>query len=196
MSMTNSLEMYRKFLFENPTKEKIPAQYKERLFRIRKAFSHWCEFPMKSEVEIRDFLVSDGINRSQAYNDLIIIKALLGNVKNAGKEWHRYRLITMLEEAYHLAIEKQDPKAIAIIADKLGKYTQLHIPDHEQIPWEEIKPQPFEPTSDPSSLGINPDPDIDNKIKKMKEKYMDDIDNNVQDVDFIEIMENDSGKEE
>lgn len=182
------LEICRKNLFENPGKP-LPERTQERLIRIRKAYTHWSEFPMKSEVQIRDFLVSEGIQRSMAYYDLEIIKVLLGNVKNAGKEWHRYRLISMVEEAYEIAQEKKDAKAMALIIDKYGKYTQLNIPDHEQIPYDQIVNQPFEPTSDPTSLGLLPDPDIDAKTKKMKEKYAEEIDANVQDVEFVEIID-------
>lgn len=181
------LEICRQNLFENPSKA-LPERAMERLVRIRKAYTHWCEFPMKSEVEIRDFLVSEGIQRSMAYYDLDIIKILLGNVKNAGKEWHRYRLIAMVEESYEMARDKLDVKGMALLIDKYGKYTQQHIPDHEQIPYAQITNQPFEPTSDPTPLGILPDPEIDTKTQKMKEKYAEDIDDNIQDVEFVEIM--------
>jgi len=181
------LEICRQNLFENPT-EKLPESTHNRLIRIRAAYTHWNEFPMKSELEIKDFLLSFGVKKSMAYYDLEIIKVLLGSVKNAGKEWHRYRVISMIEEAYQLAKEKQDPKAMGLIIDKYGKYTQLNIPDHEQIPYEDIVPQPFEPTSDPSVVGIKPVPDIRERIKKLKEKYYQDIDENIREVDYVEIM--------
>lgn len=193
MAKNDILEICRKHLFENPS-NKLPERTMERLVRIRKAYTHWCEFPMKSEVEIRDFLVSEGINRSMAYYDLEIIKVLLGNVKNAGKEWHRYRLIAMVEESYAMARDKLDVKAMALLIDKYGKYTQQHIPDHEQLPFDQVRNQPFEPTTDPTSLGILPDPEIDSKMKKMKENYAEDIDNNIQDVEFVEIMKDEPGE--
>jgi hypothetical protein len=183
----DTLELYRKHLFENP-KKPLPQRTMERLLRIRAAFTHWIEFPMKSDREIRDFIISQGeVNKSMAYNDLDLTKMLMGNVKNASKEWHRYRVIAMLEEAYNMAKNNEEAVAIAVIADKYGKYTQLHIPDKDQIPYEDIIPQPFEPTLDPSSLGLESDPDIDKKMKKMKEKYAEEIDRNVQDVEYIEI---------
>lgn len=193
--LANTLELYRKHLFENPQKE-IPKDEFERLVRIRKAFTHWCEFPMQSDVQIRDFLMKEGgIKQSMAYYDLEMLKVLLGNIKNAGKEWHRYRLIQMIEKGYEMAVKAEDAKAIALLADKYGKYTQLDVPDHENLPWEDIIPQPFEPTSDPTALGITPDPDIDKKISDMKSKYLGEIDESITDVDYVEIMKNDNEKE-
>jgi len=187
---TETLELFRQYLFENSNNQ-IPGQSVERLTRIRAAFTHWCEFPMKTEKEIVDFIISQGISKSMAYYDLELIKVLLGNVKNASKEWHRYRLIVMAEESYKTAKDKKDAKAMAMVMDKYGKYTQLHIPDHQAIPYDEIVNQPFEPTEDPSPLGLKPDPDIETKIRKMKEKYADEIDKNIEDVEFTEILGHD-----
>ena len=110
MVKNDTLEVYRKYLFDNPDKP-LPTSTQKRLIRIRVGFTHWCEFPMKSDTQIRDFLISMDISKSMAYYDIEIIKILLGNVKNAGKEWHRYRLIAMVEETFELAKEKKDAKA-------------------------------------------------------------------------------------
>ncbi len=187
MSKTDTLEICRKYLFDNP-KEKLPLQINERLIRIRAAFVHWTEFPMKGDIEIRDFIMDEyDLSKSQAYDDLGIIKVLLGNVKNAGKEWQRYTVIEMIKLAFDMAKTKQDSKAMILAADKLGKYTQLHLPDVDPIPYDDIVPQPFEPTSDPSAVGLKPVNNLKERIQALREKYSADIDENVTDVEFVEI---------
>jgi hypothetical protein len=191
MAERDTLEKYRKFLFDNPKKnEKLAKDDLEKLKRIRGGFTHWTEFPMKSDAQIRDFLIEQfGTSRTRAYEDISIIKTLLGNVKNAGKEWHRYRMIVMVEETYQKAKDKNDLDAMAKAIAVYGKYTQLHIPESQQIPYDDIVPQPFEPSSDPSSLGLLPDPNIEEKIAKLKKKYQDEIDKNVKDVEYEMIVD-------
>jgi len=190
MPKPDTLEICRKYLFENSTKDLAP-QMNDRLLRIRSAYSHWVEFPMKSDNEIRLFIQDNySIAKSSAYEDLSILKILLGSIKNASKEWHRYTVIEMIKEAYDLAKDKQDPKAMILAVDKLGKYTQLHLPDIDPIPYEDIVPQPFEPSSDPAVVGLKPVADLAAKIKKLKEKYADEIDSNVIDVEYTELTPN------
>jgi len=187
MPRTETLEICRKYLFENPTKELAP-QTNDLLIRIRAAYAHWVEFPMKTDNEIRLFIQDNySVEKTCAYYDLSILKILLGSIKNASKEWHRYTVIEMIKEAYDLAKDKQDPKAMILAVDKLGKYTQLHLPDIDPIPYEDIVPQPFEPSSDPAVVGLKPIADLAAKIKKLKEKYAAEIDSNVIDVEYTEL---------
>jgi len=192
MSKANTLEICRKYLFENP-ETPIAPQLAERLKRIRGAFVHWTEFPMKTEVEIRNYLMDEyDLGISRAYDDLSIIKMLLGNVQNASKQWHLYTFIEMAKETYRIAKDKQDARAMAMVLGHYGKNTQLHIPDQEQIPWHEIIPQLIEPTEDPTVVGLEPDPKVREKAKKLLEKYSNEISStikvvHVEDVEFIDV---------
>jgi hypothetical protein len=76
---------------------------------------------------------------------------------------------------------------MAAVADKMGKYNQLDKPDAEPLPFDEIVPQIFEPTDDPSVLGIKKDPDIRKKKQKMLEKYSAEIE--IIDVPFEDITD-------
>ncbi len=187
MRKTDILETCRKYLFENPTKELAP-QTNQILIRVRSAYAHWVEFPMKTDNEIRLFIQDNySVEKTCAYYDLSILKILLGSIKNASKEWHRYTVIEMIKESYELAKDKQDPKAMILAVDKLGKYTMLDKPDIDPIPYEDIVPQPFEPSSDPAVVGLKPIADLAAKIKKLKEKYAAEIDSNVIDVEYTEL---------
>ncbi|MFK5856592.1 MAG: hypothetical protein QM503_10705 [Bacteroidota bacterium] len=198
MPKANTLEICRKYLFENP-KEKLSPQLDLRLKRIRGGFVYWTEFPMKMDFEIRDFLMEIyDVEKSQAYDDLTIIKMLLGNVKNASKQWHLYTFLEMAKETYQIAKDKLDPRAMAMVMGNYGKYTQLHIPDKEQIPWHEIIPQLIEPTEDPTVVGLVRDPDARKKAKKLLEKYSNEISDKIQtvhieDIEFIDVSDDKKG---
>jgi hypothetical protein len=122
------------------------------------------------------------------------VEILLGNIKNPEKAWMRYRVNSMLETAFKKAEDLKDPKAMAFVADKLGKYNQLDKPDAEPIPFDEIIPQPFEPTDDPTPLGLKKDPNIREKKKKMLEKYLHEIE--IVDVPYEEIIKDDNDQQE
>ena len=159
-----------------------------RLVRIRSAYTVWNQFPMKKEKEIRDLLVSqNNIDRSTAYEDIQIIKQLLGDFNAASKAWHRFKFNAMIEKSYSMAEKKQNPLAMAMAADKYGKYNQLDKEESERLPWDEIAIQPFEITSDPSTIGIKAIPNIKERIAKLKEKYFADI----QDINYEDVTTED-----
>lgn len=193
MPRPGTLEICRKYLYEDT--DNIPEAYRDRVKRIRVGFTFWYEFPMKSRSEVRDQIVNEfDVNSKTAYEDIQIVEVLLGNIKNPAKAWIRYRVNAMLEAAYAKAETMSDPKAMAMAADKLGKYNQLDKPDAEPLPFEDIVPQPFEPTDDPTPLGLKKDPNIREKKNRMLEKYMNEIE--IVDIPYEEMIENDSNEEE
>lgn len=140
--------------------------------RYMTVFTYWLEKPTLSDKKIIQFMITSlGLSKSQAYRDLPNIKLLLGNVRNAAKEWQRYKLITMLDKAYEFAEAKKNPMAMIMAADKLGKYTNLDKEEGDRIPYDEIVPQSFEPTGDVSVLGITPLPNLKERQRKLREKY-------------------------
>lgn len=187
MAKHNTLEVCRVHLFDDVDtlrKKALPDQLVNRLLRIRSAYTMWLEYPRKKDAEIRDHLMTFGVNRSAAYEDIQIIKRLLGDMAETSKAYHRFKFVAMIEKAYDMAERQQDPRSMVAAADKYAKYNQLDKEDALKIPWDEIRPQPFEPTSDPSVIGIKQVPNIREKIASMKEKYFKDI---AEDVTFEEI---------
>ena len=186
MTSRSPYDIAKKYLYEDS--DKIPELYRERVQRVRLGFTQWYEYPSKSRREIKDLIVGEfGVSMQKAYEDISIIEQLMGNIKNPSKAWIRYRVNTMLEEALALAKKRDDPKAMALIADKMGKYNMLDKDDPERVPFDQIVPQPFEPTEDPSVLGITRDPNFREKKRKLLEKYSAEID--IEDVAFTTIEE-------
>ena len=193
MPRPSTLEICQKHLYSNI--DQVPATYRERIKRLRVAYTFWYEFPTKTETDIRDHLMSEfEVAKSTAYEDIQVIKVLLGDIKNPAKEWIRFQVNTMLDEAYRIAELQKDPKAMVMAADKKGKYNMLDKPDAEPLPYGDIVPQPFEPTDDPTELGIKKDPDIREKKKKMLDKYMSEIE--IIDVPYEEMINDGNTTEE
>lgn len=154
--------------------------------RYQSVFVIWLENPMWSDKEMVRYMRQNmGQGRTQAYEDIQKIKVMLGNVRNATKEWQRYRVIEMCTEAYNIAKKRGDVKAMVMAADKLGKYTKLDKDDADIPPWDQMIPPQLEPTSDVSVLGITRSADFTKKVAKMKKKYLDEG-LSVEDVDVIE----------
>ena len=193
MPRPSTLEICRNNLYKDISD--VPVTYRDRVKRIRVGFTYWYEFPTKTEPDIRDHLMNEfEIVKSTAYEDIQIIKILLGDIKNPNKEWIRFQVNAMLDAAYKLAETQKDPKAMALAADKKGKYNMLDKPDAVPLPFDEIVPQPFEPTDDPTPLGIKKDPNIREKKNKMLEKYNAEIE--IIDVSYEEIVQDDNSEED
>lgn len=163
----------------------LAPQQIEKLLRIRSAYTIMLEFPSKKDREIILHLQQNfGIERSAAYEDLRVIKDLLGSINKQSKDWYRFRFNYRNERTYEMAELKQDTLSMNKANENFGKFNQLDKEDVQKVPWDKIIPQLFEPTSDPSVLGIKPMPNFRETIAAMKKKYLSD---DVQDVTYEEI---------
>lgn len=193
MPRPTTLDICKKYLFEDA--EAVPVFHRDKILRLRSAFTYWYEYPRKNEPEIRDYITKQfKVSVVQAYQDIQIIKILLGNIQRTSKEWLRYQVNSMLDEAYRVAQIRKDSKAMTAAAAAKAKFNMLHLPDAEPLPYDEIVPQPFEPTDDPTPLGLKKDPDIREKKRKMLEKYIQDIE--IIDVPYEEMVKDGNDGEE
>jgi len=171
-------------------KHLLPAE-RQQLKRYRSAFSQSLENPSIPDVVLRDFLMTEfNISSTQAYIDIQNVRILLGNVRNAGKEWVRYLVNETLKDVIEKAKTAGNKKLMELIlaADKLGKYNRLDKEDAQELPWEDILPQTIEPTSDPTVLGGKVLKNKEEEIRKMYIKYKGEIE--IEDTDY-EVIEND-----
>jgi len=165
--------------------ELTPAE-ERKLIQYRAAFTFWLEKPELSDKKIVDFLKTHfDISPSPAYEIVFALKSILGNVRNADKEWNRYTVIEMAKKAYALAESQEDYKGMVMAATTIGKFTKLDKPDDNDVPWSEMIPPSFEPSYDIAIL--DPKLKIENlteKRKQLREKYKGNIE--VQDAEIIE----------
>ena len=140
--------------------------------RYANVFAYWIDKPTLSDKKVVQYMTSTfNIKRSQAYRDLHQIKILLGNVRNAAKEWQRYKLIAMIDKAYEIAERKHDVKGMVMAANTLGKYTQLDKEEKTKLPFDEIIPPSWEITGDVTVLGVKKIENLKERQSKMREKY-------------------------
>ena len=188
MSKQSTLELCRKHLYDdvNNMPGVLPA-VRDRIVRIRAGFTYWNDFTRKKEKEVAQHIMGMyGVEKSTAYDDVRLIKELLGNVNKASKDWHLYKTNCWLDEAVEMARVKNNELAIIKAADVSGRINQLDKKDETEFPWDDIKPQNWIITSDPSVIGIKPIPNLKDKIAKLFEKYKTDIEI-VEDVTYEEI---------
>lgn len=188
MPLPSTLETARIHLFssvEEMTRAGIPERIQQKLIRLRDMYNFWLQYPHLKDMDIvLELKKRYGIEKSAAYDDIRSIKFLLGDLNKASKDFHRFRFEQMISSAYEMGKRTKDARAMAAASNYYGKYMQLDKEDEKDLGYDQIVVQPFEPTSDPSVLGIKQIPNIREKIdSKIKQYWNEDI----EDVDFEEI---------
>ena len=85
-----------------------------------------------------------------------------------------------------MAEKRKDSKTMERAATAYGKLNRVDLEDEQAISLDQILVQPFMATDDPRVLGIEPIPNITEKISAMIEKYRKEtID--IDDVEFEEV---------
>lgn len=173
------------------TRSGIPTTTQQHIIRLRDMYNYWLSYPKKKDREIVAALQQRySIATTQAYEDLRLIKHLLGNLQTASKQYHRYRFLEMITESYEKARTNNDVRSMVAAADKYAKYMQLDKDDEQDARYDLIQVQPFEPTDDPTVIGIKPIADIREKIRRKKEQYWNDSIEDVQ-PEAVEYNEDD-----
>jgi len=189
-NQVTNFDKIQRALFSDPDSKEVKLTKEQERIRSKysKAFTYWVNNPSYSDRQIVRFMQNEcNVSYSQAYRDLRFIKSMLGNVANTSKEWMLYTVIEMCKEAYKLARLKKDPKGMAIAADKIGKYCKLDKNELDSLPWDQLVAPNFEPSPDISILGFKPDPNIEERRSKLREKYLKQYDPNaITDADIVE----------
>ena len=166
----------------------LPLATQEHIFRLRDLYSFWLQHPRIKDKEIVLKLQQDyKLGKSQAYTDLSILKLLLGEFQKTSKDYHRYRFLEMINEAYEVGRINKDAKAMAAAADKYAKYTQLDKEDEINFDYDKIAVQAFVPTDDPSVAGFKPVPNLREVIRNTIKKY----EKECEYIEFVEVEEAD-----
>ena len=187
-----SIDKLEQYLFVDVSElEHLTNVNKDTMLRLRAAYTFWLENPNKKEKEVIDFMVKDKMmSRVAAYEYARTLKTLLGNINKASKDWWRYRTNTMLEYAYQRAVASDNIDAMVKAASQLIKNNNLDKEDRQSYEWDQIKPQTFIPTDDPTIIGIKPMENWRSMKDKLLQKYSSSItDVTYEDVDINELKE-------
>lgn len=194
MPVPATIDVCEKYLFADITEmsaDGIPELIQQRLLRLRDMYNFWLQFPRKKDLEIvLEIERRYSVSKSTAYEDIRIIKRLLGDLAKTTKDYHRYKFCQMIDETFDMAKRIKDARAMGAASNYYAKYTQLDKEDILDKGYDKIIVQPFEPTDDPTVLGIKPIPNVRDKIKSKIEQYWSD---DIEDVDFepVEFNEDD-----
>ncbi len=178
-------------------KADIELTPKENELKVRymDLYTQMLSHPFKTESKLVNYLEETyDLSASQSYRDIAAVKTLLGDVKNAGKEFQRYAAIEMIKKGFELVndetADRLDIKRGEVMIRAgmaLGKVTRLDKEDVEKLPWDEIVPQNFEITGDVSVLGHKKIPDLEERKAKLRKELFGDLDSGkIQDAEVIE----------
>ncbi len=180
-SKDSFLTKMHKHLFAD--EETLPQVFDSReqdiIIRYRATFTKWYSEPHLRDIQIIHHLTGEyGISERQAYRDLANIKALIGNIKNASKDFQRYRASEMILRGYEVAkdatknVEVKQAMAMIRAGEALVKVHKLDKDDLDNIPWDDIIPINLEPTTDVSVIPNRKKiENLEELQAKMRKKY-------------------------
>lgn len=173
----------------------IEQQTIRRILRLRDIYNYMLRNPLKKDREYIDYIQAayrdasgKPLSKRKAYEDVEILHAVIGNLQECSKEWHRWRFNNMIMEGYAIALRKEDAAAIAKLAQQYGKYNKLDKEDAHDHGYGEIPRLVF--TFDVAALGFKPIPNVrrvmDELIARFSNSTLQDI---AEDADVIEMVD-------
>lgn len=169
---TDLLDVFSRAI-ENPEVKLQPLE-QARLERLKAVFARWMANPLIADFQMRDYIVTQfSVGRAQAYRDIVLTKALFGSAPKTDKEFQRARANRILEKAYAAAEagDAKQAKALTKIAETLIKANQLDEQDDNTLPWDQIIPQDESFSVDPSVIGIEKVPGVEERARKLLKQY-------------------------
>lgn len=164
----------------------------ERIHRLRGLYAYWLQFPQKFDQDIVQYdMAMFKVGKSQAYDDLHLVRLILGNLQQASKDFMRWKINQDLEQDLKAARRAGDHRSVAAIEKNRIINNRTDKEDELELEFDKIIPQQFVPVDDPTVLGIKKLPDLRNRIRELVKKYSD---NSVQYAEYEELKEdNDNG---
>lgn len=158
MSVPVNIDEYSEYLpvsSDELREQLVPEDTIQRIERLRELSSYWRSYPSTSPKElVTRCMQIFHVGKSQAYDDIHILKILIGNLEATTKEFARWRVNQMIEEDRQAARRDGDWRAVASMQKNYILNNQTDKPDTPDMAFDKIVPLQIEPTDDPSVLGI------------------------------------------
>ncbi|MCR4602456.1 MAG: hypothetical protein K5683_02835 [Prevotella sp.] len=194
MSVPVDIDKYQSWLAldeDQLIEEHVPDKTIVRICRLRALYTYWCRFPSKSPREVIEYaMLQFRVQESEAYDDMHILKVIVGNLQESSKKFWRWRINQMIEEDRARAKRDGDHRSVAAMQKNLIKNNLTDKEDTPEMAFDKIVPLQIEPTDDPTVIGIKRIPNLRDKVKKMIRKY------DAEYADFTEIPADDDGDTE
>lgn len=170
MPLPNIIDIAKQDLFtpKDELIEKYAVSQAEHIMRLRDMVTWMVANPDAKDRQFVDEIRQRyDISQVTAYADLKIIKAIVPSQAEASRNYHRWKYNEMILETYQMAKKRKDTKTMEKAASSYAKYNNINVEDEQSVPYHMIVVQPFFPTTDPRVVGINPVPNIDERIRKL-----------------------------
>ena len=158
MSVPVNIDQYSEYLpvsSDELREQLVPEDTIQRVERLRELSSYWRSYPSTSPKElVTRCMQIFKVGKSQAYDDIHILKILIGNLEATTKEFARWRVNQMIEEDRTAARRDGDWRAVASMQKNYILNNQTDKPDTPDMAFDKIVPLQLEPTDDPCVLGI------------------------------------------
>lgn len=150
----------------------LTAAQRERLLRLRDIYQYWLENPLAPDSAVVSlFRERYGRGLTQTYEDIKVVRSLLGAIQQTTKDFLRWKFLQHLEEGFALAREQEDANAYARLLAVFAKGSNLDKEDVSRADYSQIVPQTFEITDNPEAVGMRRIPNLEEKVSAMLKKY-------------------------
>ena len=193
MSLPVDIDKYSEYLPVDSSElrqQLVPEDTIMRVERLRELSSYWRSYPSTSPKELVSRCMQNfHVAKSQAYDDVRILKILIGNLEATTKEFARWRVNQMIEEDRQAARRDGDWRAVASMQKNYILNNQTDKPDTPDMAYDRIVPLQIEPTDDPSVLGIKAPKNLRARRDKLIRQYSKDDEY----TEYTEVSEDGSG---
>lgn len=195
MSLPVNIDAYSDYLpldSEQLRRDLVPEDTIFRVERLRELSAYWRSYPQTTPKElVTRCMQLFKVGKSQAYDDIHILKILIGNLEATTKEFARWRANQMIEEDRLAARRDGDWRAVASMQKNYIINNQTDKEDSPDKAFEKIVPLQIEPTDDPSVLGIK-DP---KNLRQLRDKLIRRYSKDEEFDDYVEVTnEEENGK--
>lgn len=189
MSRPLDIDIYSKHLFTDVAvmaQQKVPPMVQQRILRLRAIYDYWLCSPSVSPRDIVQWAVtSQDIAERTAYDDVWIVKQLLGNLNEDSRQWHQYNFNQKILEVYRRALSNDDYKTAGRALADYARYNRLDQEEDRQRDYDDVSVTPLSATIDPRTIGIEPLPNLQERIRKLNRS----LSREPVDADYEEVME-------
>lgn len=168
--------------------EKLPEAFIDRIMRLRGLYAYWLQFPSKQTADLVDYdRKMWNVRKTQAYEDIQLVKALIGDLQQSNKDFWRWRINTMIMDDHKAARRAGEWRAVATMQKNLILNNKTDKDDPVDLQLDRIIPQTFEMTDNISIVIPQAKKTPRKKIEDMLRKYGRKDDMAVDDADFEEV---------
>lgn len=187
MSLPVCIDDYSLYLSQDSTELRelhVPDDTILRVERLRELCAYWRQYPSTSQKELVSRCMQlFKVAQSQAYDDIHLLKVLIGNLEATTKEFARWRVNQMIEEDRLAARRDGDWRAVASMQKNYILNNQTDKPDTPDMSFDKIVPPILEPTDDPTVLGIK----APKNLRQLRDKLIKRYSREEEYTDYIEV---------